>query len=537
VRDGHEAAVVLEDDASLGLLPLWPVTVRELLAQLPANWTTLQLSHTTPLWASPDLQRVSRGYQITPRDNEKKLSWNTLAYALSRRGALALLELTDGGTTVHSSKLRTSEGVADAVMYTFPGASAYLAWPRFVLSLMSGSSVESTVCDPRSRYGRLQQMGHVRTAIDSLRQVLDAWIKPAPRLADAAAPPRALAPPAREAPRKARLSAWPVGHGEERFTSAVLVCEQAAQAEQGSIRPRLVEYEAQLRERGIALFVLVQSDTKLERALANVSDAPALAGAMYASSSQQLQQQFPNVVFARKAKRANELPWRDVRALRPLHLASFWAWTRAKGWPLQHVWVIDAAACFSGDVGAFVDRLSDVRADLLSMGSATEVRFDGASERVRSRAFDRFFGSSNRNYLLDYDVAFRASAAFLDELLLLSASGITAGAELMLHTMVLAHPTRRFQVEVIPRELIGQHFGLYGLVPTEAWPHIRERDARVEAAAREATACSGARNDADARVSGEAGSPSRPAADDAEARGCVPARADFVGRIYYRCEF
>mmetsp|Transcript_12647 Transcript_12647/g.38053 ORF Transcript_12647/g.38053 Transcript_12647/m.38053 type:complete len:349 (-) Transcript_12647:166-1212(-) len=126
ILDGHEAALVVEDDARFDLASRWPFSLTQLIDQLPPDWTTLQLyhgSHTQPprdVGASVTISPCSPGMT------------GTLAYILSRRGADSLMRLTHGGRALHRVSLGTRSGQADVVLFEFPGAQAFALWPRYV---------------------------------------------------------------------------------------------------------------------------------------------------------------------------------------------------------------------------------------------------------------------------------------------------------------------------------------------------------------------------------------------------------------------
>jgi GR25 family glycosyltransferase involved in LPS biosynthesis len=177
VEDGHAAALVLEDDAHLGLLPLWPSPLSELVRALPPSWSTLQLYHGTDVRHEPPLQGLSA---LVPYDLTAQVrSPGTVAYVLSRRGARELLRLTDGGTTVHAAQLGTRDGHADTVMFEFPGALPYIVWPRFVLPYNDLTHSTSTIHAATTKH----HLWHVRVAAAILQRAVDVWMPPAGRAA------------------------------------------------------------------------------------------------------------------------------------------------------------------------------------------------------------------------------------------------------------------------------------------------------------------------------------------------------------------
>lgn len=168
---GHEAAIVLEDDAHLGLAGLWPRPVSWLTRQLPTNWTTIQLYHgTQPFEEPPDLgpERL----RLVPYDLSAQVrSPGTVAYAISRRGAELLLSLTDGGTAVHRRLLHTRDGRADTVMYEFPESAPYVVWPRYVFPYNDMAGAPSTIHATGTRH----HLWHVRVAASIVDRAAAVW--------------------------------------------------------------------------------------------------------------------------------------------------------------------------------------------------------------------------------------------------------------------------------------------------------------------------------------------------------------------------
>lgn len=169
VADGHAAALVLEDDAHLGLAPLWPVPLPELVKALPPRWTTLQLYHGTDSAAEPPLHGHTA---LVPYDLSARVrSPGTVAYILSRRGARALLRLTDGGKSVHARALNTRDGHADTVMFEFPGALPFVVWPRYILPYNDLSHSASTIHAKTTKH----HLWHVRVAAAILQRAVAVW--------------------------------------------------------------------------------------------------------------------------------------------------------------------------------------------------------------------------------------------------------------------------------------------------------------------------------------------------------------------------
>lgn len=172
LRDGHAAALVLEDDAHLGLVPLWPLSARGLTNLLPPGWTTLRLYHGTGAEFEPELKHGAQAV-LTPYDLSATVrSPGTVAYVLSREGASALLALTDHGRGVHRDRLRTRDGRADTVMYEFPGALPYIVWPRHIFPYNDLSHASSTIHATASKH----HLWHVRVAASVLERATALWL-------------------------------------------------------------------------------------------------------------------------------------------------------------------------------------------------------------------------------------------------------------------------------------------------------------------------------------------------------------------------
>ncbi|KAG8464577.1 hypothetical protein KFE25_009945 [Diacronema lutheri] len=130
--DGHDAALVVEDSAHLGLAPRWPFRLSELLAQLPATWTTLQLYHTADVWHAPGAVPSEPALTVVPYGGAHM--GGTVAYVLSRRGADALMRATRAGRAVHRVALATRNGRTDTILFEFPHAEPWAIWPRYVFA-------------------------------------------------------------------------------------------------------------------------------------------------------------------------------------------------------------------------------------------------------------------------------------------------------------------------------------------------------------------------------------------------------------------
>lgn len=130
--DGHEAALIVEDSAHFGLAPRWPFRLSELVAQLPATWTTLQLYHTADVRYLPAAGSADTAVTIVPYAGVHMSG--TIAYVLSRRGADALMRATRAGRAVHRVALATRNGLTDTILFEFPHAEPWAVWPRYIFA-------------------------------------------------------------------------------------------------------------------------------------------------------------------------------------------------------------------------------------------------------------------------------------------------------------------------------------------------------------------------------------------------------------------
>lgn len=163
VIDGHEAALIVEDDAHFALAVRWPFKLSDLIASLPPTWTSLQLFHGADGRLAPEVDEGVSATIVPRRTNMR----GSLAYVLHRRrGAEVLLRLTGQGRELHRAALGTRDGKADTVMFEFPGASAYALWPRYIFP-------DVTV----SGHGKGTAAWYARLAHSILDQGLALWPK------------------------------------------------------------------------------------------------------------------------------------------------------------------------------------------------------------------------------------------------------------------------------------------------------------------------------------------------------------------------
>jgi GR25 family glycosyltransferase involved in LPS biosynthesis len=104
--DGHEMALVFEDDVSLELVRHWDVTIEELCRSAGSEWDIIHMS--------AYLRNVSP--LSSPLTLHRGAAWSTAGYLIHRRGMRKILDTTtrsDGGIVMESKK----SAVADSFLY------------------------------------------------------------------------------------------------------------------------------------------------------------------------------------------------------------------------------------------------------------------------------------------------------------------------------------------------------------------------------------------------------------------------------------
>lgn len=114
-KDGHQMAIILEDDIALDLIPHWDKTMHQIIEGFPSDWTVVNLNPNCT-----DLGEIT-SYQ-------KKHCWSTTVYIINRKGMEAILNLKRGDTWIIKKPMhgRCNKGVADCIMYaSMPGVYSY----------------------------------------------------------------------------------------------------------------------------------------------------------------------------------------------------------------------------------------------------------------------------------------------------------------------------------------------------------------------------------------------------------------------------
>jgi GR25 family glycosyltransferase involved in LPS biosynthesis len=88
--DNQELAIIMEDDAYLGFIPLWNNTLHDMCNNLPNRWELLQLFTITKM-CNRKILKSGRFIPINSMMSNKIRCASTLAYLINRRGMLRIL--------------------------------------------------------------------------------------------------------------------------------------------------------------------------------------------------------------------------------------------------------------------------------------------------------------------------------------------------------------------------------------------------------------------------------------------------------------
>ena len=131
-NDGHQIAIILEDDIGFDMVPHWDKTMHDIITTFPSNWTVINLN------SSCNINKIISYTQ--------KQCWSTSAYILNRKGMEYILKLKTSNGIWEIKKPMfglCDEGVADCLIYTAgPGAYSYHQ------SLFFTTPVDSVIGNP-----------------------------------------------------------------------------------------------------------------------------------------------------------------------------------------------------------------------------------------------------------------------------------------------------------------------------------------------------------------------------------------------------
>ena len=113
--------LIIEDDASLDLVPFWSSKLSEYIQNAPKDWTVLQL------FSDYDYDKLP--YQTVYHQPEQN-TWSTVAYVINRQGMENLLQKTWDGQKFTLSKVNSENGDADYFIYQVSGVKT-----RYIVNL------------------------------------------------------------------------------------------------------------------------------------------------------------------------------------------------------------------------------------------------------------------------------------------------------------------------------------------------------------------------------------------------------------------
>ncbi len=118
-RDGHQLALIFEDDVGLDLIPHWERTLPQLIETMPSDWSIINLNPTC----------VGGGENNFSSYGRRQCNLTT-AYLVNRRGMENMARAEEDGAWVISRPKfgRCRGGAADCFVYAFaPGGYSYTA--------------------------------------------------------------------------------------------------------------------------------------------------------------------------------------------------------------------------------------------------------------------------------------------------------------------------------------------------------------------------------------------------------------------------
>lgn len=118
-RDGHQLALIFEDDVGLDLIPHWERTLPQLIETAPPDWSVINLNPTC----------VGGGENGFSPYRQRQCNLTT-AYLINLRGMENLARAKEGGAWVISRPKfgRCGHGASDCFIYAFaPGGYSYTA--------------------------------------------------------------------------------------------------------------------------------------------------------------------------------------------------------------------------------------------------------------------------------------------------------------------------------------------------------------------------------------------------------------------------
>eukprot|EP00658_Telonema_sp_P-2_P077881 TRINITY_DN7154_c0_g1_i3.p1 TRINITY_DN7154_c0_g1~~TRINITY_DN7154_c0_g1_i3.p1 ORF type:complete len:388 (-),score=46.65 TRINITY_DN7154_c0_g1_i3:155-1318(-) len=126
LRRGDSCAMVAEDDATFGMSPHWPLSLRELCDMMFAkdpDWTAVALYSTE--------MRTPESGKVQVRKHTHR-TFGGVAYLATQRWARLLVRVTANNTRLMKREVGSSYGIADSVIYHMKNSSAWVLRPVYV---------------------------------------------------------------------------------------------------------------------------------------------------------------------------------------------------------------------------------------------------------------------------------------------------------------------------------------------------------------------------------------------------------------------
>ena len=149
--DNQELAIIMEDDAYLGFIPLWNNTLRDICNNLPNRWELLQLFTMTKMCNRKTL-KSGKIIPINSMMSNKIRCASTLAYLINRRGMLRILrQVSILNTGIYHLPNLGVKYIADWYIYKMIENNGYTGIPLVSSYNMDLSSSITDNQDPDQR--------------------------------------------------------------------------------------------------------------------------------------------------------------------------------------------------------------------------------------------------------------------------------------------------------------------------------------------------------------------------------------------------
>jgi Glycosyltransferase family 25 (LPS biosynthesis protein) len=148
-------AIIIEDDASIELLPFWTTSLDEFVSELPPRWSMVQLSLTgsADMWRDAHSKWQRQGGAVS----KNRRFWGAVAYLISRRGINAIVGAY-GLDRFDLSSLHCINSDVDLLKQADARGSYYIATPPlFTFTDTFASQVQIT--NQFTEFGQLPDHG------------------------------------------------------------------------------------------------------------------------------------------------------------------------------------------------------------------------------------------------------------------------------------------------------------------------------------------------------------------------------------------